>query len=58
MAAGHRDPGSYTLAQLTAYLAADSRAERRRQRDLLYLLRVAQADKDGFREAWKELAKQ
>jgi|GEM_PF-4287729 len=37
---------------MTAYLAAEARAERQHQRDTLLLLRASQADAQGFQAVW------
>lgn len=53
--AGHRDVGGYTIAQARAFLAAEGRAERLRQRDTLVLLRASRLDRSGFEAALREL---
>ncbi|MFH1493731.1 MAG: hypothetical protein ABIG70_02920 [Pseudomonadota bacterium] len=45
----------YTPAQVRLYLDAAGRAEKRRQRDQLWLMRAARADDKGFKKAMEAL---
>jgi hypothetical protein len=45
-----------TLSQAGSLLAAQGADERRRLRDLLLVVRAAQADPAGFKRVWKALA--
>lgn len=45
----------YTLDQARGYAAAIARDERRRQRELLLLLRASQAKKDAFLQVLRAL---
>lgn len=47
-----------TLSQLAGWARATAREERRRDRDLLLLLRAAQATEKGFSRIWDELSEE